>query len=195
MVSAAAVLASHHLRSLVESSNISPEVIEERGYFTANEPNELIALGFESYQVRVPALVIPVWNANGELQFHRIRPDNPRPGTKPGKVVKYEQPAEVPPALDVPRRCQPHLTDTSRRLWVVEGEKKADALASWGEVVIGLLGVWGWRKDGHPLPDWDNVHMIDREVYIAFDSDAAQKTEVRRARTGLAKYFNARGAK
>jgi len=189
------VVASNHWISLTEGSGILPEVIEERGYYTATNIDELTALGFESYQKSVPALVIPVWGAEGELRFHRTRPDNPRRSKKPSKVVKYEQPENKPPTLDVPRRCQPYLSDTSRRLWIVEGEKKADSLASRGEVVIGLLGVWGWKKDGYPLPDWDGVYLIGREVYICFDSDAAKKTEVRRARTNLAKYLDARGAK
>ena len=195
MVQASTVIDLHHWKSLTEESGISPDVIEERGYYTATDPDELVALGFESYQACVPALVIPLWGVDGELRYHRTRPDNPRRSKKPDKAVKYEQPAHVPPALDVPRCCQPYLTDTSRRLWVAEGEKKADSLASRGEIVIGLLGVWGWKKDGYPLPDWDGVYMIGREVYIAFDSDAAQKTNVRRARTGLAKYLDARGAK
>ncbi len=185
MVQASTVIDLHHWKSLTEESGISPEVIEERGYYTATDPDELVALGFESYQACVPALVIPLWGVDGELRFHRIRPDRPRPGKKPGKVVKYEQPAHVPPALDVPRRCQPYLTDTSRRLFVVEGEKKADALASRGEVALAILGVWSWKRDGMLLPDWDQVWTVGREILIGFDSDS-DRYEIQQAQQALA---------
>jgi putative DNA primase/helicase len=129
-----------------------------------------------------------VWGVDGELRFHRIRPDDPRPDmTKLDKVVKYEQPTGTPPALDVPRCCQPYLKDTERPLWIVEGEKKADALASRGEVAIAVLGVWMWKKDDFLLPDWNEVWTIGREINIAFDSDVHRKHEVMLARAELSK--------
>src|SRR5919112_389771 len=138
-------LAPNHLELLVKGSNIALSIVEERGYFTATEPEEVIELGFSSVQARVPALVIPVRNVSGEVVFHRIRPDNPRPDAKrPGRFRKYEQPFETPIVLDVPSRTYEHLADTSRRLWIVEGERKADALVSQGELAVSLLGVWAW---------------------------------------------------
>jgi hypothetical protein len=77
---------------------------------------------------------------------------------------------------------------------MVEGEKKADALCSRGLCAVGLFGVWAWKRDGLPLPDWDNIAIVGRKVFIAFDSDAERKVEVRRARTALAAYLKGRGA-
>src|ERR687889_701927 len=69
--------------------------------------------------------------------FHRIRPDVPRPDAqKPGKVIKYDQPAGVPVALDVPLLAHEDLLDRTRMLWIVEGEKKADTLVSRGECAV-----------------------------------------------------------
>jgi putative DNA primase/helicase len=188
-------LSPNHLELLIKGSNIASDVIEERGYFTATVPEEVIQLGFGSVQARVPALVIPVRDVSGEIVFHRIRPDDPRPDPKrPGRFRKYEQPQAIPLVLDVPPRVHEHLADVSRRLWVVEGERKADALVSVGELAVGLLGVWAWKRGGLPLPDWDRISIIGREVVVCFDSDASWNVNVRMARTKLAHYLSERGA-
>jgi len=187
-------LAPNHLE-LLKASNIRSEVIGQRGYFTVTDPEELVDLGFVSAQARVPALVIPVRDVSGKIVFHRIRPDDPRPDTKrPGKFRRYEQPYGTPLVLDIPSRTYVYLADTSRRLWIVEGERKADALISQGELAIALLGVWAWKRDGLPLPEWDSIPLVGREVHVAFDSDAAHKVEVQRALSALAEYLEARGA-
>jgi hypothetical protein len=183
----AKVLAEHHQRMLVENSGIDPEVVSERGYYTIVDAGELKRLGFVGAQLRVPALAIPVHDVAGELAFTRIRPDHPRPDmTRPERVVKYEQPPNTGVVLDVPKRCQPYLTDTQSPLWVVEGEKKADCLASWGEVVVALLGVGCWKRDGLLLSDWDRIWTIGREINIAFDSDVGTKYQVALQRQRLA---------
>jgi hypothetical protein len=94
--------------------------------------------------------------------------------------------------LDVPRGALKHLRDPTKRLWIVEGEKKADALVSRGECAVALLGVWAWKRDGAPLPDWDHIRLVGREVRVLFDSDAAHKTEVKRALRELSVYLRGR---
>jgi hypothetical protein len=171
-------------------SGISPEVIATRGYTTVYDPEELQKMGFAGYQLRAPALAIPIFDVFGKLKFHRIRPDNPRPDRgKPNKAIKYEQPPNTPLVIDVSPAAFEGLRDTSRRLWIVEGEKKADALVSQGECAIALLGVWAWKRDGYPLPDWDHIPMIGREVRILFDSDTADKVEVRHALYSLSRFI------
>jgi putative DNA primase/helicase len=175
---------------LTIESRVSSEVIAARGYTTVYEPEMLRKMGFAEYQSRVPALTIPIFDVFGELRFHRIRPDDPRPDRgKPNKVIKYEQPPNTPLVIDVPPMSLDALRNTSRRLWIVEGEKKADALVSQGECAIALLGVWAWKRDGYPLPDWDQIPMIGREVRILFDSDAADKVEVRHALYVLSRFL------
>jgi Domain of unknown function (DUF3854) len=107
-------------------------------------------------------------------------------------VIKYEQPPGTSLALDVPRASQPHLGDPTKRLWIVEGEKKADSLVSHGECALGVLGVWGWKRGGAPLPDWDHIRLVGREVRVLFDSDAAHKSEVKRAFLALCVYLRGR---
>ena len=192
---AANSLAPHHRAMLEQGSGISPEKITDRGYFTVTDADDLRELGFADCQLRVPALVIPVYGVDARFRFYRIRPDDPRRDReKPGKVVKYEQPSGTGVTIDVPRCAQPFLCDAATRLWIVEGERKADCLVSRGECAVALLGVWSWKRDGLPLPDWDSIRLVGREVHIAFDSDAAHKVEVQRALSALAEYLQARGA-
>jgi hypothetical protein len=155
------LLAPHYETRLTIESRISSDVIAARGYVTVDEPEELRKMGFAEYQSRVPALTILIHDVFGELRFHRTRPDDPRPNRgKPNKVIKYEQPPNTPLVIDVPPMALDGLRDTSRRLWIVEGEKKADALVSQGECAVALLGVWAWKRDGHPLTDRDQIPMI-----------------------------------
>jgi putative DNA primase/helicase len=178
---------------LTIESSISSEVVQARGYWTTETEEELRELGFADYQIRVPALSIPVYGVDGQLLFHRIRPDDPREDrNKPGKVVKYEQPAGTGVAIDVPPSALSGLKDTSRRLWIVEGEKKADSLLSRGEVAIALLGVWNWKKDGQMILDWEGIPLMGREVNIAFDSDAVANYQVRLAEDALARALEGR---
>jgi hypothetical protein len=192
---AARTLSPEHRRVLEEESAIATEVLSERGYFTATDPAELEELGFARNQRRVPALVIPAHGVDGKLRFYRVRPDDPREDAeKPGKFTKYEQPAKTGVALDVPPQAHPALSDAGKRMWIVEGEKKADALVSRGECAIDVLGVWSWKRGGLPLPDWDEIRLVGREVFVAFDSDAARNAQVRLARSALARYLKDRGA-
>jgi hypothetical protein len=189
-------LSPEHLRSLRTGSGISPEDILARGYFTATDPEQLRELGFAEYQLNVPALIVPVHGVEDGPLFYRVRPDRPREdAAKPSKVVKYEQPKGTGIVLDVPPRAHPMLSDTGKRLWIVEGEKKADSLITHGECAVALLGVWAWKRDGRPLPDWDEIRIVERQVLVVFDSDAQRKVEVKGALLALAEYLKARGAR
>ena len=186
-------LAPHHLEALISGSGISEEVVEARGYWTVTHPDDLIELGFTKPQRRVPALVLPIHGMDGGVRISRVRPDDPRPDPKkPGKIIKYDQPKSVPVCLDIPVPAIPGLKDPSRRLWIVEGEKKADALVSAGEVALALLGVWSWKKDDQMLLDWEGIPVMGREVLIAFDSDAVSNYQVRLAEEALAKALEGR---
>ena len=70
-------------------------------------------------------------------------------------------------------------------LWLTEGQKKADALASHGAVALCLLGVWNFKgkiPGGTTLlADWDYVALNGREVRLVFDSDVVTIPGVRKA--------------
>ena len=190
-------LADQH-RRLLEDSAISQDVVNERGYRTATRKTDLETLGFARPQRKVPALVIPIRDAAGEIVNYQIRPDQPRIGDR-GKPVKYESPAGIPPTLDVPPRCRNGLRSPHTPLWITEGARKADAAASIGLCCVSLPGVWSWAKrlngDAREvLPDLQRVRLEDRKVVIAFDSDAMVKPDVHKALEALNTYLVSQSA-
>lgn len=200
-------LAGHHRHMLEQESGITPEVIRARGYRTVTTA-EARKFGFTGQQAR-DGLLIPVHTTAGQTGPYVLRPDNPRvielkqkkkdplTGDRPQKVIKYEWPRGVEPCLDCPPPCYPQLKDPKIPLWLTEGQKKGDALASWGLCVLDLPnGVWGWksRKVGI-LADLDTIAWAGRPVFVVFDSDVVTKDTVAQALARLTKILGHRGAK
>lgn len=132
----------NHLAALRQSA-IVDDVIGGRGYRSVSDPDELRQIGFAASQCRVPGLLLPLWTTDGKNGVYVYRPDNPRvieerrkrknpDGTYPNKVIKYKFPKGEPMRLDCPPSCQPMLGNPEAPLWITEGQKKGDALASNG---------------------------------------------------------------
>ena len=138
------LLLPHHLDQLTRGSGLASEVIRERGYRSATSTAELKRLGFSPAQCRPDGLLLPVWTPDGGNGLYCYRPDVPRVD-RDGRVLKYELPKGAAMRLDVPPRCRPRLGDPSIPLWITEGQKKEDALASRGFTVVGVLGVWNFK--------------------------------------------------
>lgn len=190
-------LAANHQR-LIDDSAITPEVAAARGYRTVNVKAELGRLGFADYQRSVPTLLIPVYNARGELATYQSRPDAPR--VKKGKSIKYETPSGSPMVVDVPPGTLSRMRDPSVPLVVTEGVRKADAAVSAGLCCVDLLGVWNWRGRNSEggltaLADWEDIALNGRRVYIVFDSDVMQKKAVHLALSRLRTFLESRDAK
>lgn len=191
-------LLDHHREFLIGSA-ISDDAAAARGYFTATKKTELARLGFAPYQQNVPALVMPVHSAHGEVVNYQARPDTPRIDAARARPVKYETVANSRVSLDVPPSARSQLANPELELWITEGVKKGDALVSAGVCAVALLGVWNWRgtndKGGKTvLPDWDSVALNDRRVFLCFDSDAMVKRPVHQALGRLAGFLESRGA-
>ncbi len=184
-------------RQLIEDSGISEDVAVARGYFSVSEPKDLVGM-FGPSQRLAPGLVIPVFNVYGETVYFQLRPDEPR--VKDGRRLKYETPARAPMVIDVPPSTRPHLRNPKVTLWVTEGIRKADALASVGLRSVALLGVWNWRGRGDDggsaaLADWEAIALNDkRKVVICFDSDAFENPGVHAATERLGRMLEHRGA-
>jgi hypothetical protein len=202
-------LSPEHLRVLHEGSGITDAVIESRGYRTVTEAKDLSALGFSPAQCRVPGLLLPLHATDGGNGLYIYRPDSPRvhidkskreaDGSHPNKVIKYEMPKGAGVRLDCPPICQPQLADPRVPLWITEGQKKADALASRGLCAVALLGVWNFKGRNEfgastLLADWDCIALKDRVVRIVFDSDVMTKPEVRKALQRLMEHLRRKGA-
>src|SRR5215212_3954620 len=179
-------------REVTEESAIAPAVAWERGYHLEKTKRGLEQLGFGRSQQRAPAIVIPRFSTSGERIPPQIKPDNPRVEERNGKnrPRKYETPAGTPVRLSVPPRAVPMMRDAQKSLYITEGDKKADALASVGECCISLQGVQCWRV----LGDWEEVKLCGREVVIAFDADVMVNPSVQKALQGLAAFLRERGA-
>lgn len=191
-------LLPHHLSMLRDESGLPESVIEERGYYSASAYGEVRRLGFSDRQCITPALIVPLWNVDGEPAGYQIRPDQPRQGSN-GKAVKYETPKGSRVVLDVPPRCRSLLRDPGIPLYVTEGSKKADGLAGQDACAVSLSGVWNWRGTNElggkmALADWELIPLNERLVRIAFDSDVSRKQHVAHAMVRLKSFLEHRGA-
>ena len=191
-------LVDHH-RGLLEASSISDEVIAERGYRSATRKTELEVLGFARLQRSVPALVIPIRNASGEVVNYQVRPDEPRIGDD-GKTgeVRVTRPGSRPHLMSH-FACREGIRSRNAPLWITEGARKADAGATAGLCCVSLPGVWAWarrlsRDARQVLPDLQRVRLEDRKVVLAFDSDVMTKRQVHKALEALNAYLASQGA-
>lgn len=198
-------LSPEHLAMLRNESGISDDVILARGYRTITDKKDLETLGFAPAQCKTPGLLLPLHTADGTNELYVYRPDNPRvhedkrkgrlsDGTYPNKVIKYEFPKNEKMRLDCPPACQPMLGNPSIPLWITEGQKKGDSLASRGLCAIALLGVWNWKGRNDVggttfLADWDHIALDSRDVRIVFDSDVMTKQGVRAALKRLTEHL------
>lgn len=186
-----ALPSDEHLAQL-RASGLSDETIQARGYQTITRLADLGRLGFSRGQ-QGSGLLVPIHGVEGEVVLYQLRRDTPR--INGDKALKYETPASANLRLDVPPLVRGSLGDTAAELWITEGVKKSDALGQAGApCVIGLLGVWGWRRKTGPLGDWEHVALKGRAAFVAFDSDVVRKPQVAVACRRLARFLESRGA-
>jgi hypothetical protein len=193
-------LAPNH-KALIRKSAISSEIAEARGYRTVDSPQLLKMRGFNNRQVKlVPCLLIPIWDVFGKNERVQIRPDKPWKDRASGKEQKYENPPGVGVTLDVNPKVRRKVLNAQRALFITEGIRKGDSLASKGQAAIALYGVWNWRGADESgavtaLADWERIPLEGRPVYIVFDSDVMTKPSVQKALERLGKWLERRGAR
>ena len=74
--------------ALLTASAITDEVAAARGYRSVEQKARLTERGFSSTQARVPALLIPIWNVQGEIALYQTRADDPRIVGRQGGQVR-----------------------------------------------------------------------------------------------------------
>lgn len=81
-------------------------------------------------------------------------------------------------------------------LYLVEGEKKALAVAQTGLPTVGVCGIEGWHIAGtrELHPDLDDIGLADRTVYVVPDGDWKTNPHVARAVRDLGAALQRRGA-
>lgn len=183
-----------HSHILEHESGIDPGIIQERGYRTVRSRAELEE--FPDWQRRL-GLYIPMFSPDGITRSAQIRPNKPI-RRKNGDTPKYETPQGSGIIIDAHPRMMEEVRAGDGDLWVTEGVKKADSLASRGAPAVALAGVWMAHvpksKPKRLLPCWDHVRLEGRRVYVAFDSDAMEKEEVQGALEWLIEALEERGA-
>jgi len=191
-----------HLQHLL-ASGISVEVIKERGYRTISYPQELEALGFSQFSKKFSSgILMPLHAPDRSEAGHVYRADVPRFDRKKQRHIKYENVPGSQVRADMPMRCVPNARNPSVDLWITEGAKKADALASHGACSINLNGVWGFKGKNEfgatsLLADFDLVAWKGRTVYLAYDSDLESRIirQVRQALQRLREILTHKGAR
>src|SRR5829696_7308324 len=189
-------LSDEHRARLERESAISATVIRARGYRTIRRRSE-VPDEFADWQRR-RGLLVPTYSPDGETRGHQLRPDKPI-RRKSGSPPKYETPAGSQIALD----CNPLMLEEVRTgqdvLWISEGCKKIDSLASKGQAAVGIIGVWGFAVPGskskEPLPCWRHVRLSGRTVIIVYDADARTNANVQEALRRLVVMLEGLGAR
>jgi uncharacterized protein DUF3854 len=154
-------------------------------------------LGFDNPKIR-SAMLIPYPDPAGSFFDHvrmKIFPPLPKDSTRGGGTVKYLQPPGSPVRLYFPLRSIAELAGATP-MWLVEGEKKALAVAQLGLPAVGFAGIHAWhRADSRELiPDFGLVRLADRLIELVPDGDWRTNPRVLRGAIGLAMALQARGA-
>jgi putative DNA primase/helicase len=194
------VLEVGHWHELTVESAIDPDLVRARGY-TTKGPDARDWLRSKGITAKAlepehfPGLAIPQHRTDADaalgLQWKPAQPWS----NGDGKPQKYVSQRGLANRLDVHPSRRPLLVDLTVRVWITEGIKKADSLASRGELAIGLTGVWNWRSKAGTVTDWEDVPLRDREVLIAYDADAWEKPNVLRAMIRLGAWLTSKGAR
>jgi hypothetical protein len=143
-----------------------------------------------------PALVIPYFDIAGEPvaferdgaqhPFARIRYLSPAP-PQGKRALRYTQPADsgsrayFPPGAD----WAAIAPDPGEPVIITEGEIKALKTTKDVAPCIGLGGVYNFTRGGGFLPELASWRWDGREVYVIFDSDAAENPNVLAAESRL----------
>jgi hypothetical protein len=174
-------LSDSHSRQL-KGSDIALHVAAARGYRTIRHRSE-VPDEFADWQRR-PGLLVPTHSPDGQTKGHQLKPNEPI-RRKDGSAPKYETPTGSTVALDVNPLMLEAVQQGEGDLWITEGCKKVDSLASRGEPAVGFIGVWNMAvpktKGTVPLPCWQHVRLRGRRVIIVFDADARINPNVQEA--------------
>jgi putative DNA primase/helicase len=186
-------------RAELHASGITDERITAAGLYTASNGAIAKLLGWQPKQCDWGVgLVYPYSDG-----YSRVKLDFPR--SYEGKAIKYESPKNAPNRAYFPPGSW-ELLPSADTIVVTEGEKKALAVAQLGIPCIGLVGVWGWQEKRQRLDtgkaygkrrlidDLKRIDWHDRNVVIAFDSDAVRNALVQLAEARLADMLTQKGA-
>lgn len=188
-------LAPEHLRDL-QNSGLSDETIAQQSLRSV--PPSLIQplLGFDVLRVR-SALLLPFPDPCGGFMNHVRLKVFPTLTDQQGHTVKYLQPRRSGVRLFFPLATLPMALRGSAPLWLVEGEKKALAVAQLGLPAVGFCGIEGWHiaHSNTLIPDFHHFPLRGRTVELVPDGDWQTNGHVRRAAIRLGECLETHGAR
>lgn len=188
-------LAPEHLADLRKSA-LSDETI--RGALIRSLPPTTIGrlLRFDVAGVR-SALLFPFRSPAGGFMDHVRVKVFPPLTDRDGHTVKYLQPKGAPPRLYFCAAVLHGVLAATEPLWLVEGEKKALAVAQLGLPAVGFCGVEGWHRAGRRelLADFDAIPLEGRTVELLPDGDWRTNRNVARGVRHFGAALTARGAR
>jgi hypothetical protein len=174
-------------------SGLALEHVSAEGVFPTDNAS-LVNPDFAS----APALILPYHDANRrvltyerdgrQIPFCRARYLTP-PGFKKPRERKYDQPTNsgTPPYFPRSFDWQQVNRGGVTQVCLVEGEKKAIAMCCAGIPAIAIGGVYNFADGSTPLhPALAAVAANCDDIYITFDSDAAEKPQIQTAEWRLA---------
>ncbi len=182
-------LLPEHLQDL-QKSGLRPETISEMRCRSILREGVKAHLGF-GYSDIQSLLCLPYNNGSG---FHRDKVFPVTLKDSEGRSLKYLQPPKTPPCLYILPSIEQALTDISRTIVFVEGEKSAASVVQIGKLAVGVGGVWSWMQGGDPISDLQKIPLLGRSVQLCFDSDTWIKFELQKPVYAFAKYLQGRGA-
>jgi len=165
----AVTLTATHQQTLIDSA-IAADIAAARPYSSVTADDQRLA-PFADYQ-RADGILIAVRPPDGTNGRYQLRRDVDRI-RKDGSTARYEQPAGGEHRLDVHPRFRDKLADPSVPLWIGEGIKKGDALASRGVACVSLGGVECGLTPAC-IEDWKHITIAGRTFIICFDYDPKQ---------------------
>lgn len=187
-------LAPDHLEDL-RRSGLTDETI--RAQFIRSVPPSMLGqlLGFDDTRIR-SAMLLPFRSPAGGFLDHVRLKIFPALTGKDGHTIKYLQPRGSPPRLYFCAATLPPVLEGSAPLWLVEGEKKALAVAQLGLPALGVAGIEGWHVAGSRelLPDFDAIPLAGRIVELLPDGDLQTNPDVQRGTERFARALQRRGA-
>jgi hypothetical protein len=188
-------LAPEHLADL-RKSGLTDETISAQ-LIRSVPPSMIPRLLGASWESVRSALLFPFRSADGGFMPHTRVKVFPALADDEGHTIKYLQPRNTGPRLYFVARGLHDVLQGDTPLWIVEGEKKALAVAQLGLPAVGFCGVEGWHVGGDQrlLPDFDAIRLDGRTIELLPDGDYQTNTNVERAIRHFAAALRARGAK
>jgi hypothetical protein len=188
-------LAPEH-RADLEASGLTAETI--RTHFIRSVPPAMLRglLGFDVAEVR-SALLFPFRSPAGGFMDHVRIKVFPSLRDAAGHATKYLGPKGGPPRLYFCAPSLPIVLESDAPVWVVEGCKKALAVAQLGLAAVGFEGIEGWHMRGSRelLDDFAAIPLRGRTVELLPDGDWQTNPDVERGVVRFATALRLRGAR